>query len=173
MPLNPLEFSAAMTRDYRNLANLNEDNKPKSLGVPTNDTFPIAFANNYDDYAKKGVVLGATNVGGDKSILVDAMINSRNLLELSVKLSEYWSTVAIVQGPPGYGGTPVSVVNDATAHVNSFRSALLASQTTSVSLPFYFQMINNIQTMAINKINWTVTENFGSSGNRTFISKII
>lgn len=127
-------------------------------------TFPVDFATAYDDYATTGLVLGATNVGGAKDIISDFLDSAKsagvaNVTMFATALASYWATVALVPGPPMHGGTAtVSVVNDASAHVSDFEAAILASMTTTESKPYYLNFINNIQTMAVAKIIWTVTE---------------
>lgn len=121
--------------------------------------YPAMFATEYDKYAKEGVVLGADNGAEDKSILQDALGKSTTVTELATAFADYWATVFIVPGDPAHGGTAViSVVNDAASKVSLFESAIQESITSSKSEPFFYQFINNIETMAVSSIIWTVTE---------------
>src|SRR5690606_8981802 len=74
-------------------------------------------------------------------------------------LASYWATVAVTPGAPAHGGTAVvSVVNDAMAHVADFAAAISASITSSEQKPYFQYLIANIETMAVKKSIWPVTE---------------
>lgn len=175
MPLILETFSVPMTNNYHVITNLDSNSEPNGWGVPDNPSYGIMFANNYDAYVQGGIVQGATNDGRKKEILIsffNSFPSQTTDNAFAVALASYWATVALIPGPPGYGGAPVSVTNDAMSLVSDFEAAIKASYRTSLSVPYYAVFIGNIESMAVSKIKWTVTENFGPAGNIPFISKV-
>lgn len=161
MALTPSTASYAITDAYLLAAGLDSTGKP-SGDSPQGD-YPAAFATGYNDYAKEGIVLGADNSGGNKSIIEDFMrgVSSRSqtITDFAQALADYWSTVALANGLPMHGGIEVvSISNDAASHVANFEAAILASITQTESKPYFHQFVSNIETMAVRQIIWTVTE---------------
>ena len=161
MALVPSKFSSAMVRDYTSVVTHGakwEDGTP----VVFNRTFHDFFSNNYEDYARDGVVLGATNEGGTEPILRSWLVNlttGDNVLRFAVILSEYWDTVALIPGPPMHGGiSTVSVSNDALSQVPAFEASIRASMRDTASTPWYLEFVTNIQTIGVAAVTWTVIE---------------
>lgn len=161
MALTPSTASYAITDAYLLATGLDSAGKPNG-NLPTGD-YPAAFATGYNDYAKEGTVLGAENSGGNKSIIENFMrgVSSRSqtITDFAQALANYWATVAVATGLPMHGGTEViSVSNDAASHLADFEAAIRASITQTESKPYFHQFVSNIETMAVRKIIWTVTE---------------
>lgn len=159
--LNPATASYAITDAYLLAASINSDGTP--TGNPPQGDYPAAFSQSIDDYAQEGLVPGAVNTGGDASIIENFMRNidgtAAGVQAFALALASYWATVAVTPGAPAHGGTAVvSVVNDAMAHVADFAAAISASITSSEQTPYFQHLIANIETMAVKKIIWTVTE---------------
>lgn len=138
---------------------------PDSIDVPADtSSFAKDFAAAYDKYAAEGIVLGGLNIGGVVAS-IETYLTSLSTPDpaaidnFAKALSAYWATVAIVPGLPAHGGTSVvSSLNDALAHEADFKVAIEASITTEESKPYYFNLIKNIETMAVKLIIWTVIE---------------
>lgn len=159
--LNASQCAENITNAYLPAAGLTANGEP-STEPPTGD-YPAAFAAAYNNYAKKGIVLGATNNGGDATIIEMFMrgVSSRSqtITDFAQALAEYWATVAITPGLPAHGGIEVvSVSNNALSHYADFEAAIRASITQTESKPYFHQFVSNIETMAVRKIIWTVTE---------------
>lgn len=125
--------------------------------------YPSDFADAYDDYATLGVVPGATNAGGTKSLIETAM-NSisgntiANATILGTAFANYWATVAIIPGTPAHGGSSViSVVNNAATLSAAFTAAIIASITASSQYPYFETFLDNIEGV-VSTIVWIVTE---------------
>lgn len=137
---------------------LDSDNKPK----PQSGNFASAFGSAYKNYSLTGIVLGATNGAEAEAGIISflsGLSGEADRQEFAQILADYWSTVCIIPGAPTHGGVSVqSVVNDASSKVSAFRSAIDASITDQMSIPIYNQFINNIESIAVSTIIWTVTE---------------
>lgn len=161
MALIPAVAAAQIWEYYRDAASIDSDGNPVQQ-PPTGD-FPSNWAAAYDNYASAGVVPGAINQGGDKSILENflrGLVSRDNVNEFATALASYWATVAIIPGAPAHGGTSVaSVTNDAASKVSFFEAAILASITANRTEPFFQHLILNIQSIAVSQIIWYVTEN--------------
>jgi hypothetical protein len=138
---------------------------PDSINVPADtSSFANDFATSYDSYASEGIVLGALNIGGViesiETYLTSLKYPDPSAIDDFAKaLSVYWATVAIVPAAPMHGGiSVVSCLNDALAHESDFKAAIQASITTKESKPYYFNLIKNIETIAVKLIIWTVIE---------------
>lgn len=161
MALVPADFSTAMVRDYTSVVN-HGAKWIEDAPVAFDRSYHSYFALNYDDYAKEGIVLGATNEGGEYPILenwMEALSTGDNVRQFAQILAEYWDTVALVPGPPMHGGvSTVSVVNDALDQVDAFEAAIRASMRNTASNPWYLEFVTNIQTIGVAAVTWTVTE---------------
>lgn len=123
------------------------------------------FANEYHKYAKKGVVKGATNKGGVKSVLRQAFnqlaeggASASNVLHLATAFATYWSGVALIPGPVTKHDLPLAVVgNDAMSLIGAFVGAIQSSLTDRRSNPPWFRLISNVQKV-VKKIKWTIIE---------------
>lgn len=168
MALDPMVASSGIATAYLKYASLNEDGTNNNQ--PQQGDYPKAFAESYNDYAKAGEVLGATNEGGDASILEGFMrgvsgASGADVQNFAQALADFWSTVAVTPGAPSHGGTAVSKVeNDAADLVNAFEAAIMASITTEEKKPYFYHLINNIESIAVSQIVWTVTELMPPSG---------
>ena len=160
--LIPLNASEAIWTRTAELSGLNYDGsvRPRDeYEFGSSSDFAKAFAAGYHDYASAGIVLGAMNGNGDKSILERAWGRSMTIRNLAIAMSRYWATVAVTPGIPSHGGMRViSVSNNALGLVGAFEAAIRASITQRRSTPFYFNFINNIEKMAVSKIVWIVVE---------------
>lgn len=161
MALVPANAAAGISLALQDQAGIDATGSPTGA-LPMGD-FPESWATAYDDYAAAGVVPGAENTGGDKSIIENALRSAESstatVTVLATALANYWATVAIETGTPAHGGTAVaSVVNNAAALVTLFEDAINASITSSESVPWFETFITNVQTMAVASIVWTVTE---------------
>ena len=167
MALNPLVASSAISTSYLRYAGLNGNGRPN--GNPSTGNYPSSFAAGYKEYAEQGIVLGADNSGGNESIIRAALGKNTTVTELATAFANYWATVAVLPGDPAHGGTSViSVVNDATTRVSAFEAAIVASITSTESKPYFFNFVNNIETMAVSTIIWTVTELMSSGSSSSF-----
>lgn len=125
--------------------------------------FAENFALAYDNYAKAGIVLGAKNQGGNKSILENGIkslsaYRKDGPKRLAAALAAYWMTVAITPDAPKHGGTVVkSVLNDASSFQGAFEAAIRASLNAYQKGPFYLRLITNVEGV-VKQITWTVTE---------------
>lgn len=157
MALDPMVASSTISKAYLDFVGLDKDGKP--TGNPPTGDYPALFAAGYKEYAEQGIVLGADNSGSDESIIEFAIGKTTTVTELATAFANYWATVAILPGTPAHGGiSVVSVVNDAATRVSSFEAAIEASMTTKESKPYFYNLVNNIETMAVSTIIWTVTE---------------
>lgn len=176
MALNPAVAASSIWDNYQAAASIDENGEP--TGQPPSGDFAAAWAISYDNYSKAGTVAGATNTGGDKSIL-ESFLNgvqseSGSVDGFAAALAAYWATVAVTPGSPAHGGSGVvSVVNDAAEKVADFKSAINASITDQLSTPFFQEAIENIQNMAVSKINWTVIESIPGTGPVPFVENIV
>ena len=129
------------------------------LEVVSGLDYPAAFADAYDAYAAAGVVLGAANTGGTKSIIEDELRNPGiSVATLAQAFADYWATVAVSPGTPAHGGTSVvSVVNNSASLVSAFAAAITASLRATESTPYFEEFISNIEDVVLT-IQWTVTE---------------
>lgn len=163
MALDPMTASSAIAQAYLTYAGL-DSNGEISGAEPMQNDYPAEFASAYNDYAKAGIVLGAENQGGDASILESFMnglseSSPSNVTAFAQALADFWATVAIQPGPAEHGGMSVSnVINNASSLTGAFEAAINASLTTSESKPYFYDLINNIEAIAVSQIIWTVTE---------------
>lgn len=169
MALDSMIFSGLMTASYEKVIGFGTEWIP-GTPVQFDLTYPDYFALNYDIHAKYGEVKGAiipgiepfSNNGGDFSILsayFRSITFGDNVLTFAEALAEYWSTVAVVPGPPMHGGVSVvSVVNDATAQVPAFQQAILAAMGAVALTPWFDKLPRSIMEIALPQVTWTVTE---------------
>lgn len=179
MGLAAIDASTAIWEVLRVACSLTIDGEPllDETGNPyPADTsgWPDGFATGYDDYASAGVVPGASNSGGDKSILANFMASETGgVTAFATALANYWATVAVDPGSPAHGGVAVAgVVNDAASQISAFEAGIQASITTERSTPYYYQFVNNIQTISLPQVTWFITEVKSSGGTATYPDKI-
>lgn len=158
MTLDSRFASDQITESFFKITGIGADSKPDGRGDSMED-YPKLFAEAYQKYAERGIVLGAENSESDASILEAALGRNISVNDLATAFANYWSTVAVVPGVPAHGGMRViSVINDAVAKIPLFRAAIRSSITSTESKPYFFNFINNIETIAVSNIVWTVTE---------------
>ncbi|MBE0470519.1 MAG: hypothetical protein IBX55_13555 [Methyloprofundus sp.] len=166
MALNPQTGADNISQAYQLAAGIDASGQP---APSTGGNFPQDWAQAYDDYAIAGVVPGAANTGGDKSILESFFSSgvgnsSATITTFAMALADYWATVAVDPGAPAHGGTAVvSVENDAASHIADFETAIVSSMSSDLSTPFFLVMVQNIQTLAVDSIIWSVTELVGGT----------
>lgn len=167
MSLVPASAASAITTAYLAIANLDTDGSALDTPLVPSD-FVQAFADGYDTYAKAGVVPGAANAGGTKSLLTAVLsaqavpATATFVTTLAQALADYWATVAVTPGDPAHGGTSVATVtNNASTLVSAFAAAITASITTSESSPYFETFVVNIEEV-VKTIVWTVTELVGA-----------
>lgn len=127
---------------------------------PSVGDYPSKFASAYETYSLSGEVLGA-NHGSQEPSILETFLRSHNtsITQFAMSLADYWSTVLIVPGEPAHGGVQVvQVTNNATSQLSSFESAIRATLTTSLTLPVFSTLINNIEVIALPSVTWTITE---------------
>ena len=123
-----------------------------TIVFPRVGDYPAEFATAYDDYAKAGVVAGALNTGGDKSIIEAAVRAAETTpAALGEAFAQYWATVAILPAPPN-----LSSVNDAAALGANFAAAVAASVRDTESVPYFEEFISNLEAAA-KTVVWTIT----------------
>ena len=161
MALTPSTAAEGISLAFQDVAGIDATGTP-TCSLPVGD-FPADWATAYDDYAAAGVVLGAENSGGTKSILADAMAtvtsSPASIAMLANAMANYWATVAVTPGTPSHGGVAVaSVVNNAETLVPLFQAAITVSIAATEDKPWFETLVTNIETMAVASIVWTVTE---------------
>ncbi|MBE0505907.1 MAG: hypothetical protein IBX50_04195 [Marinospirillum sp.] len=162
MALSPSVASELIWLAYQNVAGIDASGKP-APGIPSGD-FPLNWSAAYSTYAADGVVLGADNNGGDAGILEaffkSGFPNSSATITLfATALAEYWSTIAVLPNIPSHGGISViSVSNDSMTFIPLFEAAIIASMSSVEKTPSFMDIIENIETIAVSQITWTVTE---------------
>ena len=162
MALNPSVAALGIEDGYKPFAAIGDDGK--TTGNPSAGDYPNLFATAYDNYAAQGVVPGAENSGRTPIIIENFLRSglagsSSPVTDFATALAEYWAAVAVVPGSPAHGGTEVvSVTNDAMSHVSDFEAAITSSLTTSESKPWFENFVQNVETIAVSTIVWTVTE---------------
>lgn len=121
-------------------------------------SFHLTFAATYKAYSQAGVLSAGGGAPGTESegilsSFMSSVTNSPSTVhEFAVALADYWATCLLVPVAPATG-----LVNNAGSLVAAFEAAINASYTTSNSQPYYLNLIQNIQTMAVSSIVWTVT----------------
>lgn len=183
MALNPIKFSTNMDSFYTESFMLTPDQRftrksDDSVEHPTYpNTFYTKFATAYDDYVSDGEVLSAINDGRDKGILEQGIQSLNRTSEavtiFATALANYWGTVLLINGSPTHGGVSVaSITNDAPSQVSAFESALYATFTSQRVQPPYITLINNIESIALPQVTWTVTEIMPNGSPASFPEKV-
>lgn len=142
--------------------------------VPPIGDFPLEYSLAYEKYSLTGQVLGAVH-GVQQPQIIETFLRSftASVREFAVALANYWSTVLIVPGAPAHGGVSVvSVVNDAASKVSSFEAAITASLTTDYKYPVMVHFIENVESIALPDVTWTVTERFSNGSTASFPEKV-
>lgn len=169
MALNPLTFSTLMTASYEKVINFGVAWEQGGDPVPFDLNYHEYFAFNYDYHAREGEVKGGiikeanfNNQGGDWPALalwMKTLTSMNNVPAFAFQLATYWSTVALVPGPPMHGGVSVvSIVNDALDQVPAFEAAITAAMGALPLTPWFAKLPESIQTIALPQVTWTVTE---------------
>ena len=141
MSLDPAGGAAAINTEYQ-----------ATILFPQVGDYPAEFATAYDDYAKAGVVTGALNTGGDKSIIEAAVRAAETTpAALGEAFAQYWATVAILPAPPN-----LSSVNDAANLGGVFAAAVAASVRDTESVPYFGEFITNVEAAA-KAVVWAIT----------------
>jgi len=161
--LTPTIFTQEFDDFMKRFISLNDEFQPiYSNGQisPSVGDYPSRFASAYETYSLSGVVPGALHGSQSPSILESFFrSHSTSITQFATSLADYWSSVLLVPGPPAHGGIQVlEVTNDASSQVSAFESAIRASITTSLVTPVFSNLINNIETIALPTVTWTVTE---------------
>lgn len=141
---------------------------------PPEGDFPKQYAEAYETYSLEGIVLGALP-GLQQPDIIETFMRSfsTSITEFATALANYWFTVLIVPGIPAHGGVSViSVVNDANNWIPSFEAAILASITTDYKYPVMVHLIENIETIALPNVTWTVTELMPNGSPASFPEKV-
>lgn len=126
------------------------------------------WASAFLSWSTAGVLSEAGGVAGseDSSIVqsfISGLTGNTNVADFAQMLADYWATCLLVPN-----GTAVSVVNDASSQVAAFESAITASITTSEDTPYFQSLFENIQSIALPSITWTVNRVVGGSPVTTF-----
>lgn len=117
-------------------------------------SFPTDFASIYKSYSQAGVLSAAGGAAGsENSGIISSYLNSftsaTNEDAFAQMLADYWATCMLI---PSAGS--ISVSNNAASKVSAFKSAILASITTTESTPYYQTFITNIENV-VKTIQWT------------------
>lgn len=165
MSLMPIVFSNELIDDMNAFVSLGSGGLPLTdapgIVTPGAGDYPSSFASAYEAYSLTGEVLGAIHGDQQRPSIIESYLRtfSTSIIDFATALANYWATVLIVPGPPAHGGiSVVSVVNDATDHVSAFASAITASLTQDYKLPIMKHLIDNIESIALPQVTWTVTE---------------
>lgn len=142
--------------------------------VPPVGDFPLEYSLAYEQYSLTGEVLGAVHGNQQPSIIETFMRSfSTSITEFATALANYWATVLIVPGSPAHGGVSVvSVVNDAASWVSAFEAAITASLTTEYKYPVMVHFIENVESIALPNVTWTVTELMPNGSTQSFPEKV-
>jgi len=158
-----------------------ENGKPKiqqhSLNI---SDYASQFADAYHMYASQGLVLGATNGDGEKSILASMIEDCasygsaiENIQRLAQGFADYWATVCVTPGSPAHGGTSVvGVVNDSQTRVNQYYDAIVSSYRNYDDKPYFYDFVMNIESV-VKTVIWTVSEVIPDQGVKTFPETIV
>tara|TARA_B100000700_G_scaffold324914_1_gene432275 strand:- start:83 stop:622 length:540 start_codon:yes stop_codon:yes gene_type:complete len=169
MALNPTALANVTNTIHYEELGLQSDNSVTLEQDGVTATHPVLpnnyasrFASAYNDYAKEGEIAGATNEGGDFSMIESALNNIDNttgaVANLADAFAQYYSNVALIPAEPAHGGNSVSsVTNDAASKASVFESEILSVYTTTQSTPFFLSFIQAIENAA-KQITWTVVE---------------
>lgn len=142
--------------------------------VPPIGDFPFQYAAAYETYSLTGEVLGAEH-GSQTPVIIESFLRtySISVLEFATALANYWATVLLIPSAPMHGGVSVvSVVNDAASKVGAFHSAITASLTTDYKYPVMVHFIENVESIALPQVTWTVTELFSNGSTASFPEKV-
>lgn len=172
MALDPSSCAADIWSAYQSAAGLDSEGKPSGAAAAP-DAFPADFAGAYDDYARAGVVPGATTGDEDPGPIEEALGDQVDLDTLAQAFADYWATVLLVPGEPAHGGVLVtSVANDAAGQSAAFKSAIEVSITSKASTPYFEAFIANIEAMGVAAITWTIVEQFSDGSTQTFTETV-
>lgn len=180
MSLNVSSLSSNIKSIYQTKTGLDNSlsivgNEPHS-NIQLDFDFASEFGQHYNNYGKKGIVLGAVNNGGGFSQIISAMTNlnnnKANISLLGASFAQYWSTVALINGSPAHGGVSVaSVTNNAMSKASAFKSAIESSYTQNRLEPPFQQFLSNIE-QVVKSIQWTVVEIMPNGSSASFIETI-
>ena len=119
-------------------------------------SFPSAFASAYKTYSQAGTLSGGGGVSGSESegilsSFLSSFTSNTTPDDFAQTLANYWATCLLVPA-----GGVISVVNDAASKKSAFKTAILASLTTTEKTPYFKDFMQNIQSIALPTITWTV-----------------
>lgn len=166
MALDTLSCAEELTENIAKACGHGSDGLPDPDETPDPSTWPVDFADTYNEYAMDGEVLGAINEGGDQNALIEFMTDipqstGRTPTEFAEALAQFWSEVALTPGEPFAGATSVEEVveNNALSLVSDFEAAIRASMTTEQDGPPYYKtFLDNVEEVVKDKMIWTVVQ---------------
>jgi hypothetical protein len=123
---------------------------------PYTGTLGSTWATACLDWSTAGVLSGGGGVAGgeDSSIIqgfIDGLTGNTTPSAFAVAMASYWATCLIVPA-----GNATAVTNDALAQVSAFEAAINASVGATEKTPYFQHLFENIQTIALPTITWTV-----------------
>lgn len=124
---------------------------------------PAVWAEEYNSYAKMGVIPGAENTGSntagiEAAIRAGVNNNETEIKNLALVMATYWHVLAVTPSIPTHGGSIViSVSNDSLAHRPLFEDAVRASIDATDTVCF-LALVGHVESMVISQMTWTVTE---------------
>lgn len=124
---------------------------------------PAVWAEEYNSYAKMGVIPGAENTGSntagiEAAIRAGVNNNEDEIKELALVMLRFWYILAVTPSDPAHGGTEVvSVSNDSLEHRALFEDAVRASIDSTDTVCF-LALVGHVESMALSQMVWTVTE---------------
>lgn len=134
------------------------------------EKFRELLAKAYDTYAKEGKVVSADTGNEDWKIIEQGFKDTQPfavvgdkvnaVLTLATAFANYWSGAHTVSGTAAHGGVKVtSVANNAATLTDSFVSAINTTMNAAPPTGEYIVLLaENIETIAVSKIIWTITE---------------
>lgn len=165
MALVPSFAASEIFLALRAIAGLDADGNAIYIPPPPPPVdIPAVWAEEYNSYAKMGVIPGAENTGSntagiEAAIRAGVNNNEDEIKELALVMLRFWYILAVTPSDPAHGGTEVvSVTNDAMLHVGAFETAVRSSMTSSRSEPFFQVFVENVQNIGVAAITWVVTE---------------
>lgn len=98
-----------------------------------------------------GGVAGSEDSGIIQSF-IGGLTGNTSPSALATAMASYWATCLLVPA-----GNATAVINDAMAQVSAFESAVTASITSVDSQPYFQNLFQSIQDIALPTITWTVS----------------
>lgn len=174
MGLDTLSCAQDLTDHLAKACGHGPDGLPEKGKKADYGSWPVDFADAYNEYAMKGEVLGAVNQGGDQSALISFMDSIQpsgaSTTEFAQALADFWQEVALTPGDPFAGAVRVVEVveNNAASLVGSFQAAIEASMTDQKDGPPYFKtFLDNVESVVKGEMIWTIIQEHPGSPNYT------